>query len=85
MGTLIGMIFLNPIFRGRRGASFGAISGALTDLRIDDQMMKDVAAKLSPNTSALFVLVRLGHLTADKVVLRFRSMAGLSPTVAEPR
>ena len=39
-------------------------------------MMKDVAAKLSPNTSALFVLVR--SVTADKVVPRFRNMAGPS-------
>lgn len=73
-GTLIGMIFLNPIFGAAVGASFGAISGALTDLGIDDQMMKDVAAKLSPNTSALFVLVRA--VTADKVVPEIQKFGG---------
>lgn len=73
-GTLIGMIFLNPIFGAAVGASFGAISGALTDLGIDDQMMKDVAAKLSPNTSALFVLVR--SVTADKVVPEIQKFGG---------
>ncbi|MFO1459662.1 MAG: DUF1269 domain-containing protein [Verrucomicrobiota bacterium] len=73
-GTLIGMIFLNPIFGAAVGASFGAISGALTDLGIDDQMMKDVAAKLSPNTSALFVLVR--SVTADKVVPEIQKYGG---------
>lgn len=73
-GTLIGMIFLNPIFGAAVGASFGAISGALTDLGIDDQMMKDVASKLSPNTSALFVLVR--SVTADKVVPEIQKFGG---------
>lgn len=73
-GTLIGMIFLNPIFGAAVGASFGAISGALTDLGIDDQMMKDVAAKLSPNTSALFVLVC--SVTADKVVPEIQKFGG---------
>lgn len=73
-GTLIGMIFLNPLFGAAVGASFGAISGALTDLGIDDKMMKELAEKLAPNTSALFILVR--SATADKVVPEVQKFGG---------
>ncbi|MBX3734621.1 MAG: DUF1269 domain-containing protein [Verrucomicrobiae bacterium] len=73
-GTLIGLIFLNPIFGAAVGASFGAISGALTDVGVDDKMMKELAAKLDPGTSALFVLVR--SVTADKVLPEIQPFGG---------
>ena len=56
-GMLIGLIFLNPLLGLAVGASAGAVSGALVDLGINDQFMKDLAATLTPNSSALFVLV----------------------------
>jgi len=40
-GTLIGLIFLNPLLGMAAGATAGAISGALTDVGINDQFMKD--------------------------------------------
>jgi len=73
-GTLIGMIFLNPLFGAGLGAAWGAISGALTDVGINDAFMKSLAAKFAPNTSALFVLVR--HATPDKVVAEIASYGG---------
>jgi uncharacterized membrane protein len=73
-GTLIGMIFLNPIFGAAMGVTWGAISGALTDIGINDQFMKDLSAKLPVNTSALFVLVR--NATPDKVVAGIASYGG---------
>ena len=73
-GTLIGLIFLNPIFGAAVGASFGAISRALTDVGVDDKMMKELAAKLDPGTSALFVLVR--SVTADKVLPEIQPFGG---------
>lgn len=73
-GTLIGMIFLNPIFGAVIGATSGAISGALTDVGINDQFMKDLAEKFAPNTSALFVLVR--EATPDKVVAEIAAFGG---------
>ncbi len=57
-GTLIGMIFLNPLLGMAVGATAGAASGALTDLGINDQFMKDLAETMTPGGSALFVLVR---------------------------
>ena len=69
-GTLIGMIFLNPLLGAAVGAGAGALSGALTDIGINNDMMKSFADSFKPGCSALFVLVR--KATGDKV------LAGLS-------
>lgn len=60
------MLFLNPLLGAAVGAGAGAVVGALSDVGIDDQFMRDVAEALSPSTSALFVLVRVG--AQDKVL-----------------
>jgi uncharacterized membrane protein len=73
-GTLIGMIFLNPLLGLAVGASAGAVSGALTDVGINDQFMKELAATLAPNSSALFVLVR--KVTPDKVLAELKGTGG---------
>lgn len=73
-GMLIGMIFLNPLLGMAIGASAGAVSGALSDLGINDQFMKDLAATLTPNSSALFVLVRSS--TPDKVLDEMKGSGG---------
>jgi uncharacterized membrane protein len=65
-GSLVGLIFLNPILGMAVGAATGAVSGALSDVGIDDKFMKELAAALSPNSSALFVLCR--KATPDKVL-----------------
>jgi uncharacterized membrane protein len=57
-GALIGLIFLNPLLGLAAGATAGAISGALTDVGIDDKFMKQLAASLTPGSSALFALVK---------------------------
>ncbi len=73
-GTLIGMIFLNPLFGAGLGAAWGAVSGALTDVGINDEFMKTLADKFAPSTSALFVLVR--NATPDKVVAEIAEYGG---------
>ena len=65
-GTLIGLIFLNPLLGMAVGATAGAVSGALTDVGIDDKFMKELAATLKPGSSVLFVLVR--KATPDRVL-----------------
>src|SRR5262249_8359374 len=47
-GSLIGMIFLAPFFGLAIGAAAGAVSGALRDVGINDQFMKDLAATMQP-------------------------------------
>ncbi|MCX5933341.1 MAG: DUF1269 domain-containing protein, partial [Pseudanabaena sp. LacPavin_0818_WC45_MAG_42_6] len=48
------------------GAIAGGISGALTDLGIDDNFIQEVGNTIAPSTSAIFVLVR--KATPDKVL-----------------
>ena len=73
-GALIGMIFLNPLFGLAVGAASGAVAGALSDVGIKDNFMKELAEQLHPNSSALFVLVRKS--TPDKVLDEIRGTGG---------
>ena len=73
-GTLIGLIFLNPLLGLAVGASAGAVSGALADVGINDKFMKDLAAAMKPGSSALFVLVR--RATPDKVLEELKGSGG---------
>lgn len=73
-GILVGMIFLNPLLGMAVGAAAGATSGALADVGINDQFMKDLAATMTPNSSALFVLVRKS--TPDKVLEELKGTGG---------
>jgi uncharacterized membrane protein len=73
-GSLIGLIFLNPLLGAAIGAGTGALSGALTDIGISDQFMKELGATLTPGTSALFVLVRKS--SPDKVLDGLRDFVG---------
>ena len=73
-GSLIGLIFLNPLLGLAAGAAAGALSGALTDVGIDDNFMKDLAASMKPGSSVLFVLVR--KVTPDRVVEELKGTGG---------
>lgn len=61
-GTLVGLLFLNPLagfaIGGVVGAGAGALSGSLVDYGIDDNFIRSLAENLTPDSSALFVLVR---------------------------
>src|SRR5215472_14932880 len=73
-GALIGLIFLAPFVGFAVGALAGGISGALRDVGINDQFMKDLADTMKPNTSALFVLVRKS--TPDRVLEELKGTGG---------
>jgi uncharacterized membrane protein len=73
-GTLVGLLFLNPLFGFAIGAAAGAISGALRDVGIDDGFMKSLGETLKPGTAALCVLIR--HMTPDKVVEELQKFGG---------
>lgn len=65
-GLLIGTLFLVPLFGAAVGAATGAIGGALSDIGVDDDFMRELGETLQPETSALFILVR--KVTPDKVL-----------------
>jgi uncharacterized membrane protein len=73
-GLLFGLIFFVPILGMVVGAATGAMSGALKDVGIDDRFIDDVRARVTPGTSALFVL------TSDAVVDKVKeAFAGHMP------
>ncbi len=73
-GTLIGLIFLNPLLGLVVGAGTGAVAGALSDVGINDKFMKTLSEKLTPGSSVLFVLVH-SKLT-DKVLEELEGTGG---------
>ena len=74
-GSLIGLHFSESASRlAAVGASVGAASGALTDVGINNNFMKELAESLHPGSSALFVLVR--SMTPDKVLEELKGTGG---------
>jgi uncharacterized membrane protein len=73
-GTLIGLIFLNPLLGAAIGAGAGALSGKLRDIGISDKFMKELAETFKPGSSALFVLFR--KVTPDKVLDQLKGFQG---------
>ncbi len=73
-GALIGLIFLNPLLGALIGGAIGSVTGALGDIGIDDEFMKELSANMQPNTSTLFVLIR--EITPDKVLEEIRLFGG---------
>ena len=60
-GSLIGLIFLNPLLGLAAGAAAGAVSGALSDVGINDTFMKDLADTMNNARKLLFHLRRRIH------------------------
>jgi uncharacterized membrane protein len=75
-GSLIGLLFLNPLAGAAIGAASGALGGKLTDLGINDPFMREVGASLDSGKAALFLLIR--KMTADKVMA---ALAGEGATI----
>jgi uncharacterized membrane protein len=69
-GTLIGMIFLNPLagmaLGAISGAGAGALAGSLADYGIRDDFVRRLSETIPAGSSALFVLFR--SITEDKVL-----------------
>ena len=66
-GLLFGLIFFVPILGLAIGAATGALFGSLTDVGISDAFISNVRDKVTPGTSALFLL------SSDAVVDRVRN------------
>lgn len=66
LGSLLGVLLLNPVFAVlglAAGVVVGGISGAMSHVGIDEDFMKNLADHLKPGTSALCILVK-DHLGA---------------------
>jgi uncharacterized membrane protein len=69
-GSLVGLLFLNPlagfVLGGALGVGAGALSGSLSDYGINDDFIKSLGETIPVNSSALFILVRKAQ--PDKVL-----------------
>jgi uncharacterized membrane protein len=78
-GALIGLLFLNPLLGmatgAIAGAAGGAIAGSAVDYGIPDAFMKELGMRVSPGTSALFILFR--KITWGKVLDRVGQYGGV--------
>jgi uncharacterized membrane protein len=68
-GLLFGLLFFVPLLGMAIGAATGALSGSLADVGIDDDFIKKTREKITPGTSALFVMSQDAVL--DKVKAAF--------------
>lgn len=64
-GMLFGLIFFVPIFGLAIGAAMGALAGHFSDYGISDDFIKQSRDKVTPGTSALFLLT--SEAVLDKV------------------
>ena len=55
-GLLFGLIFFVPLLGAAIGAASGALAGSLRDVGIDDSFINRVRDRVTPGTSALFLL-----------------------------
>ena len=55
-GMLFGLIFFVPFLGLAIGAAMGALTGSMVDVGIDDDFIKASREKITPGTSALFLL-----------------------------
>jgi uncharacterized membrane protein len=69
-GTLVGLLFLNPLagmaIGAITGVGAGAISGSLVDFGIRDDFIKKLGETIPAGSSAIFILFK--SLTEDKVL-----------------
>ena len=64
-GLLFGILFFIPLLGMAVGAAAGALGGSMADVGIDDDFIASVRAKVTPGTSALFVMT--SDAVMDKV------------------
>lgn len=73
-GLLIGLLFLNPLLGVAVGAGAGAVTGALSDVGINDKFMKELGEQMQPGHSVLFILFR--SITLDKALEELKGTGG---------
>jgi uncharacterized membrane protein len=77
-GSLVGLLFLNPIagfvLGGALGVGAGALSGSLSDYGINDDFIESLSETIPINSSALFILVRKAQ--PEKVLAELSGVKG---------
>ena len=71
-GMLFGLLFFIPFLGMAIGAAMGSLAGHFTDVGINDEFIKQVQQKVTPGTSALFLMSQ--NATVDRVKTAFADM-----------
>jgi uncharacterized membrane protein len=71
-GFLFGLIFFVPLLGMALGAATGALTGALTDVGINDDFIRQARGKVTPGTSALFLLTE--GAVADRIIPELKAL-----------
>ena len=64
-GFLFGLLFFVPVLGLVVGATMGGIAGSMSDMGINDDFIRSVRSKVTPGTSALFLMT--SNAVQDKV------------------
>jgi len=65
-GMLFGLLFFIPLLGAAMGAAIGGLTGSMSDVGIDDTFIDSVKERVTPGTSALFLL------SSDAVIDRIK-------------
>jgi uncharacterized membrane protein len=68
-GLLFGLIFFVPLLGAAIGAATGAVLSSLKEVGIDEQFVRQIREKVTPGTSALFLLT--SEAVYDKIAPEF--------------
>ena len=71
-GLLFGLLFFIPFLGLAIGAAIGGLAGHFSDYGIDDDFIKSVRDKVTPGTSALFLLTQ--NAVADRVIAEMKTL-----------
>jgi uncharacterized membrane protein len=73
-GLLFGLLFFVPLLGLAIGAGVGALVASGTDVGIDDNLIKQIREKITPGTSALFLMTT--SAVSDRVADEMQAFAG---------
>ncbi len=71
-GLLFGLLFFIPFLGLAIGAAIGGLAGHFSDYGIDDDFIKSVREKVTPGTSALFLLTQ--NAVTDRVIAEMKTL-----------
>lgn len=72
--SLVGLILMNPVLGMATARRANAVTGALTEVGVDEDFVKDLTATFLNGTSVLFALVR--DASTEKVFAELRGTGG---------
>jgi uncharacterized membrane protein len=88
-GALLGLLFVNPLaglaVGGLTGAAAGATTGALTDIGINDDLIRRIGEQLQPGKAAVFALIRRSARDRVTEALKHYHPAVLCTTLTKDR